>query len=380
MFLKQCLVTSNVEFFKEPPGDVVKKYKTIKRFAYILHDKDPGTSPHWTIYLDFGSSSQDTKLIASWFGLQESQVEKIKGRRTDALQYLTHSNDTQRNKYQYPTSEVTANFDFQNEITAAQILGDFEHYSYAEQLLYVASLPPSEQPATFNRLESLWRIYCRKLSLGTDRKLDVIFVQGSAGTGKTYYAKKLMQAMDCDFCISSSSNDPFQDYMGQKGMILDDLRDDAFKFEDLLKILDNYTSSSVSSRFNNKVFNGKVLILTSTVPLNLWYMDKRYGDYDTLDQLYRRISCYVQVTKKEVKVYNDGVDNLGKPKGLGQIFRNELQDVIAKAPPARTDFGELFEKICTPESISFDDPVQMKTNFTEIQNEKKAEQKSDSKN
>lgn len=360
MYLKKCLVTSNVEFFKEPPGDVVKKYKTIKRYAYILHDKDPGTSPHWTIYLDFGGSSQDTKVISSWFGLQESQVEKIKGRYTDALQYLTHSNDTQHNKYQYPTSEVTANFDFQNEIIADQILGDFDNYSYAEQIEWICTLPRVERPSMLTKLDKHWTLYCKRFLLKPDRKIDVVFVQGAPGTGKTYYAKKLLERMEYDFCVSSSSNDPFQDYMGQRAIILDDLRDKSFSFEDLLKILDNYTGSSVKSRFNNKVFYGKVIVITSTVPLNMWYMDYRYGDYDTLDQLYRRISCYVQVTKKEVKVYNDGVDNLGKPKGLGQVFRNELQDMIAKAPPARTDFGSLFEKICTPESISFDDPVQMK--------------------
>ena len=80
--------------------------------------------------------------------------------------------------------------------------------------------------------------------------------------------------MQLDFCVSSSSNDPFQDYMGQKAIILDDLRDKAFingngtdNFEDLLKILDNNTNSSDKSRFNNKVFNGEVIVITSSVPL-----------------------------------------------------------------------------------------------------------------
>ncbi|MBQ8309001.1 MAG: AAA family ATPase, partial [Clostridia bacterium] len=84
MYLKQCLVTSNVEFFKGNVGDIIKSHKTIKQYAYILHDKDAGQSPHWTIYLNFGSSGVDTKQVGEWFGLQESQVERIKGRKTDA--------------------------------------------------------------------------------------------------------------------------------------------------------------------------------------------------------------------------------------------------------------------------------------------------------
>ena len=107
----------------------------------------------------------------------------------------------------------------------------------------------------FNRLKKLWELYCQTQTLNSARNLQVVFICGKGGTGKTYYAKKMLESMELDYCVSSSSNDPFQDYMGQKAMILDDLRDTAFRdgrsdgFDDLLKILDNNTSSSVKSRF-----------------------------------------------------------------------------------------------------------------------------------
>ena len=74
--------------------------------------------------------------------------------------------------------------------------------------------------------------------------------------------------------------------MGQKAIILDDLRDKAFEFEDLLKLLDNNTASSVRSRFANKVFNGKMIVITSTVPLAFWYRLYQFNDNDGLQQLY----------------------------------------------------------------------------------------------
>lgn len=351
MYLKQCLVTSNVEFFKGEVGDIIKSHKTIKQYAYILHDKDPGQSPHWTIYLNFGSSGVDTKQVGDWFGLQESQVEKIKGRKTDALQYLTHSNDTQKHKYQYPISEITANFDFETEITNSKILGDFKNFSYAEQLEYVESLPISEKTSAFTKLQKLWQIRCQWLTLHTDRQLDVMFICGKGGTGKTYYAKKLLKSMNLDFCISSSSNDPMQDYLGQKALILDDCRDRAFRnFEDCLKLLDNDTSSSVSSRFHNKVFNGEMIVITSSIPLHYWFRGKdsdgKYFSVGNEDfvQLYRRISCYVEVTKEEIMVYNE-IGSDGKPKGIAQVYKNELLD-LKKEKKEKRDFGALFGKIC----------------------------------
>ena len=355
MYLKQCEVESRVEFFKCDIQEVLKSHKTIKKWAYILHDKDD-TAPHYHIYLNFGNSGVDTKQVAEWFGLQESQVNKIRGRATDMLLYLTHGNDSQQNKHQYSPTEVIANFDFQTEIKNAKILGDFENYSYAQQLDYVNSLPVSEKAGAFRQLENLWRLQCKWLTLQTDRQLEVMFICGKGGTGKTYHAKKLLKKLKYDYCISSSSNDPFQDYLGQKAMILDDLRDKSFPFEDLLKILDNNTVSSVQSRFQNKVFNGVLIIITTSVPLRFWYRMQFGNANDSLIQLYRRIGCYVEVTEEEVKVYSEiGTD--GRPKGVAQVYKNELVKLKEKKAH-KTDFGALFGEIC---EVATDSPFDTET-------------------
>lgn len=340
MWLKHCEVESRVEFFKGDIQEIIKSKKTIKKWAYILHDKDD-TAPHYHIYLNFGDSSVDTKEVASWFGLQESQVNRIRGRATDMLEYLTHANNSQQNKYQYSPDEVISNFDFQTAIKNAKILGDFEKYSYAQQLRYVNSLPVSEKTQAYAKLEKLWRLHCQCLVLNPNRDIEVMFIHGKGGTGKTYYAKKLLDKLGYDYCVSSSSNDPFQDYMGQQAIILDDLRDKAFEFEDLLKLLDNNTASSVRSRFSNKVFNGKMIVITSTVPLAYWYRSYQYDDKDTIMQLYRRITSYVVVTFDYVQVY-DEVDSRGRPSGLPLVYKNEIPELKRQKPKQRTKFGDIF--------------------------------------
>ena len=353
MVLRQMEIVTDADKLNVDIQETCMKYKTIKQWAYILHDKDD-TRPHYHIYLSFGNSSCDSEMVAKWFNIPENFIEKVKGRKTDVLLYLTHGNDSQKNKHQYSPSEVVANFDFQVEIENAKIIGDFENFSYAQQLQYVNTLPLSEKAQVYTKLKKLWELHCQCLSLKTDRKLHVMFVCGKSGTGKTYYAKKLLTAQNYDFCISSSRNDPFQDYAGQKAIILDDLRDDVFDLDDLLKILDNNTSSSVRSRFANKVFNGEMIVITSPVPLVYWYkggsvirngiMHERHTDYDTLDQLYRRINCYVVVGEKEVTVY-DGVDKFGKPEGDGKIYENEVYG-LKNEQKEKFDYGSLFDKIC----------------------------------
>ncbi len=357
MVLRQMEIVTDADKLHVDIQETCMKYKTIKQWAYILHDKDD-TRPHYHIYISFGNSSCDTAMVAKWFQLGytdengaehsgEQFIERVKGRRTDVLLYLTHGNDSQKNKHQYSPDEVIANFDFQVEIKNAQILGDFEKHSYAEQIAYVDSLPVSEKATVYTKLKKLWELHCARLSLNADRKIKVIFICGKGGTGKTYYAKKLLASLKYDFCMSSSGNDSFQDYMGQKAIILDDLRDTTFELADLLKILDNDTLSSVRSRFSNKLFCGEMIVITSSVPLVYWYKNAQLGEHDTLDQLYRRIGCYVVVTEKEVIMYNDGVDKWGKPVGEGVAYENELYE-MKKEPKVKFDFKELFDKICKP--------------------------------
>ena len=366
MYLKHCEVESRVEYFKGDIQEIIKSRSTIKKWAYILHDKDD-TAEHYHIYLNFGNSGVDTKQVAEWFGLQESCVSKIKGRGVDILMYLTHSNDSQQNKHQYSPDEVVSNFDFQGEIAASKVLGDFTVHSYAEQLEYIHSRPRSEQAPLYNDLTKRWKIHCQWLTLHPDRDIKVIFICGKGGTGKTTYAKRLLKSLKLDFCISSSSNDPLQDYMGQKAILLDDFRDRCFKnFEDLLKFLDNHTASSVQSRFTNKVFNGEMIVITSSVPLRYWYRGKNAdGKYFSVSQedfiqLYRRISCYVEVTETEIEVFEE-IDTSGNPKGVGRVFKNDIT-ATKKKEEQKTDFGAMFERICEPATSDVFDIQQMAIN------------------
>lgn len=383
MNLKHYEIVIDQDKLKVDLQQVFMEYKTIKKWAYILHDKDD-TRPHYHIYINFAKQSVDSALVAKWFNLGyvdkdgkeqsgENFIEKVKGRATDVFLYLIHGNDTQQYKHQYSPSEVTANFDFGAEIANAKIIGHFDEYSYAQQIEYVEKLPISEKRRAFDELEKLWRLRCKWLSLHTDRNIEVIFVTGEGGTGKTYYTKKLLASMGLDFCVSSASNDLMQDYLGQKALILDDCRDKTFEsFEDCLKFLDNHTASSVKSRFANKVFNGDLIAITSAKPLFKWFRGKNSSgnEYNLTKedfvQLYRRISCYVEVTKEEINVYHD-IDEYGKPQGVAQVFKNELAEK-KKEKKEKRDFGVLFGKICESATTDIFESGQMRIELPKNKN------------
>lgn len=347
MQLKQYEIVTDADKLKVDIQKVCMEHKTIKQWAYILHDKDD-TRPHYHIYVNFGNAGVPHDMVAKWFEVDPNFVEKVKGKKSDVLLYLIHGNDSQKDKYQYDPTEVVANFDWKTEIENSKILGDFEKFSYAQQLKYVDSLPRDEKTTAYNKLKKLWEIHCQTCLMKPDRQIEVVFISGKGGVGKTYYAKKMLNEMNLDFCISSASNDPFQDYLGQKGIILDDLRDTSFEMEDLLKMLDNNTNSSVRSRFNNKVFNGEVMVITSSVPLRYWYSSRRgsYGGTDSLEQLYRRIGVYVDVQTDYIRLYKQ-IDPYGRPTGNYAQFQNEIPKLKRDLPTGK-DFIGIFGKMCQP--------------------------------
>ena len=357
MNLRQMEIVIYQDHLKVDIQETVKKYKTIKQWAYILHDKDD-TNPHYHIYLNFSPSCCETSMVAKWFDLAyktedgeertgEQFIEKVKGRKTDMLLYLTHGNESQKNKHQYSPDEVIANFDFVTEIEQSKIIGDFEHYSYAQMLAYANTLPIVEKTKALNQLKKLWELECLCASMNPDRDIQVVFIYGKTATGKTTYAKRFFDGLGYDYTVSSSGNDPFQDYLGQKGLILDDLRDDVFEFVDFLKITDNHTGSSLKGRFHNKIFTGKMLAITSSVPLKFWYRHLQYNNREDLKQLYRRISCYVWITQDEIFVYDQGLDEQGNPRGLPAVYKNALSS-SNRREKEKFDYHSAFSKICEP--------------------------------
>ena len=145
--------------------------------------------------------------------------------------------------------------------------------------------------------------------------MKVAYVYGPTGSGKTTFAKKYCDLLEHDYFVSGSSNDTLDGYMGEEVIILDDLRADSFKFHNLLKFLDNHTSSMVKSRYYNKAIDCKWIIVTSIKPIDELYRNQTNED---LLQLYRRINYYITIEKDTGKLYERQLDE-EKTKLKGEL-------------------------------------------------------------
>lgn len=298
----------------------------IQDWLYILHDKDTYTEEdekknsahkagslkkaHYHIFLRLKDST-DSKYIAAAFGVEEQYINKIKGKWVDVLLYATHRNAP--DKYQYDDSEVISNFDFStvrdkeekkkndNKILDAIIdgidTGEIREYNLTD---YISM----KDYIKFERQIKRAFEYRTQRQKGINREMNCIYIQGVSGAGKTTYAKRIAEDKKYSYYISSGSNDVLDDYKGEDCIILDDLRPSCMGLSDLLKMLDNNTASSVKSRFKNKVLECKLIIITTTLPIETFFRNVFSEELESAIQLYRRCSVMIKMDLEEMHLYS----------------------------------------------------------------------------
>ena len=117
---------------------ICKNWKVIKRYAWILHDKDTYTKdsqevidkkkkvgdvkpPHIHIVLEFGENPIPIERIARKFGIKSNFIEQIFGGKfsfIECVEYLTHESkiEQENGKYRYDDKLINSNFEFRLEI------------------------------------------------------------------------------------------------------------------------------------------------------------------------------------------------------------------------------------------------------------------------
>ena len=316
-----CQQTSHIESIDEMVK-TIKANQAVERFAYIIHNKDVDAdgklkAEHIHIMIKF-AYSYNVMTLAKQLNLEAQYIQKIQSRNyEDALLYLTHANA--KEKYQYSADAVKANFDYvaicerylkrkeqvtskisekeQLKLLCDEIVqGKIRRYNYFEFIstdLYVRYR---------TKFENAFKMRDDMLKAQEERQMEVIYMVGDSGSGKTTFAKRVAKNKGYSYYISSASNDVLDIYSGQNCLILDDLRPSCLGLSDLLKLLDNHTSSTAKSRYYNKILECRLIVITTVINIEDFFKNVFQEQDEPLTQLKRRCSTYLEFTKQEIRV------------------------------------------------------------------------------
>ena len=333
----------------------LKKDKGLINWAYIIHDKDQkdGRTIEKHIHLDLRFKTRmSVNSVAKMLDDEAERVEVFTKRGQsleqswiNALSYLIHRTTKSKGKYPYNPKEVRANFDYAKVIKNAeksiagankivdQFLREEIDYDTAEMLLSNCGAKALSKNTKI--LDDAQNFLNRKRykkwvneKKKTNKSIIVVWIWGEAGTGKTSFCKDFMNKRNIEYYEASGHNDPFQNYAGEKGLILDELRPRNYiTYSDLLKILDPYDYDKTAvARYHNKYLMCDYIFITSPFSPYSFYKNAQVKDTnDSLEQLHRRISILLYFTPKYVTEERVEGNNYKEVSRIKNIWSQEAR-------------------------------------------------------
>lgn len=248
--------------------EALNKYKTIKEWAYILHDEDVWSEsdeqkssafnavagdkkpPHFHIVVNTVNNYIDVNILANWFDIPANFIDIPKGRGAflDCVAYLTHEDKKQQSlgKHLYPDDKVNANFDFRQRLTerADKKLKYGADLSLKNQVRYEVMYNGMTllQARAFDELnylddyKELYRLRLEWLNRQTPPETRMNFyIEGRGGIGKGLLSRalgrQLAKTVNPDLTEDDemifeigAGNSTFEGYDGQPVIIWNDKR------------------------------------------------------------------------------------------------------------------------------------------------------------
>lgn len=371
---------NKIEIFKE----IYERVKLMSesenlKIALIIHDKDIsyGTKlvePHIHGYIEF-SNKKDLNVLALNLGILPQYIESSgrgKYGKVNSKAYLIHAKD--KDKYQYPASDVETFDTLDYEAFINQNKEDFENYSATRkrekseesldlvlakvqlgELTYNDVMEDDNLAFLFGNNQQKFRerfnfygerqafLRLKSLELG-EYQLTVLYIQGESEVGKSTLSREIALQVQSKLneiglrgdIYSASSANPFDDYYGEEILVLDDLRENNMSPSDWLKLFDPLNSARMSARYQNKRVVPRLIIMPVYKSPKLFFGEIKEED---LNQFLRRINFLLDVTYKhgsdENRLYNisevvkrRGVDFYQKKDGSMAVLNFKYEDIF----------------------------------------------------
>lgn len=307
-------------------------HRTVKRWAYICHDKDVYSAldeeqnpdhksgevkpRHWHIVLECGSNVE-IGVVARWLGVAENFVETAKGAGAflDCVQYLTHEQEKQQllGKRLYADSEVKSNFEFRAELdkraeNRAKYNRDLnlkerirmEVLLNGMTLRQVIDKYPYEYQQDFAYLERCRIRYISKIAPMPKRRINY-YVEGSGGIGKGLISRALARALidrenllkdDEIFFEVGADRTSFEGYDGQPVLIWNDCRASTLLTkldgrENVFNVFDPYPADIQQNiKYGSIRLNNEINIVNS---VQTWkeFLDELAAEYKRNGQVHK---------------------------------------------------------------------------------------------
>lgn len=353
-------------------------HKSIKRWAYIAHDKDvyserdEADNPdhkagdvkpkHWHIVC-WCQGAVEISVIARWFGIPENFIDVPKGQGAflDCVEYLTHEHENQQllGKRLYPDEEVHASIGFnfreeinqriENKLKYGKDLSPIEQLRY-DVLYNGMSLAEAKMKSPFDFMNDISTLekhrhrYINRYMPMPKVRIN-IYIEGPGGIGKGLMSRALAHQLanpdgdlldDEVYFEVGASKTTFEGYDGQPVIIWNDCRaetllDKLGDRENVFNVFDTHPPKIAQNiKYDSVVLKNSINIINS---VQSWskFVETLSGEYtnktgkhpaEDASQSQRRFPLFMVLHEKDL--------DLGINKGVFFGTREYDQYVITR--------------------------------------------------
>lgn len=152
-----------------------------------------------------------------------------------------------------------------------------------------------ENPIAYKSYNLMLKMYNDKLDMTVPIKRDVkvTWLVGETETGKSHIYVELCEKYGREKVYRVANYEhPFDDYIDEPILVLDEFRDSYFKFSDLLNVLEGYYGKANARYINHTPQWIEVYITSPLLPYEC-YNNALRNEQDKAEQFYRRINLIV---------------------------------------------------------------------------------------
>lgn len=314
--------------------------KDVKDFGLIVHDKDfKDDNPlelaeeHLHAFISF-KQQKSLQYVSRLMSDEENRIDFFnrdtvpdKNERNGFL-YLLHRTKGSAHKHQYnidelilpPNSDLKKRIkkwekNYQNFLSKTSdnkrkhvVKQHLESYAnllfdYDELEQKLTSLELAQNSTLIKNIDDL-RIKKKHADYVKNKRYKdkkVIYIYGASGVGKSRLSKRIAHNFvddNKDVYVTSSNRDPFQNYIDEKVIILEEFRTTTGIAEnELFQILDKTNSTfSAGARYRDKLLMPELVIINSIhAPTDILSTER----LDTM-QLYRRLDAVMRIDKLNI--------------------------------------------------------------------------------
>lgn len=277
------LTINNPSDDEEKTFEYIKGLPHIKYFIFQREKGEETGTEHYQLYIEF-QVGKTFDTMKKYF--PTAHIEQRKGTKTQARDYCSKAETRISDKvYEFGT--------FAEERERSDLNDIIEMVKDGSSDEEILSAYPSQFFRYSKHINDVRQTVLQSKFKNIFRNLDVTYIWGRAGVGKTRYVMDKF-GFENVYRLTSYDRGCFDSYKGEDVILFDEFRS-SFKITDMLNYLDGYPLM-LPSRYSNKVACYTKVYIISNIPFEEQYIEFRQNQPATFAAFKRRIHHFYEMS------------------------------------------------------------------------------------